>query len=310
MATYSQIVLVRAGETQGVWALDAAFTGGGHTKDEHASLISSVSFKRAAKDTAAGVTAAAEGVVALEHEFFKSINVPIADRLASEVTDNAALLQRVEEARIRPAAKADIERRSELTFVVWKEVNAARAALVPPKPAIVVRGVTQAAYETRYEGLLAKKTIVDTKDGLLTAARTAERSAARQLDLWNKSWYLAWKSEFPEGTEKGDALSNVHTPEGTPVPGILVITGVTQTGLSLAVAYDPETGEHASVLELLYKVAGMHTEFQRVAADKVAGNTIGPFLVGQVVTLGTDVGNSRDSSELSPEQTVTIGPAV
>lgn len=54
MATYSQIILVRAGETQGVWALEATFTGGGHTKDEHASLISAVSFKRAAKDTAAG----------------------------------------------------------------------------------------------------------------------------------------------------------------------------------------------------------------------------------------------------------------
>ena len=100
------------------------------------------------------------------------------------------------------------------------------------------------------------------------------------------------------------------SPEGTPAPGILVITGVTQTGLSLAVAYDAESGEHATVLELLYKVAGVHTEFQRVAADKVAGNTIGPFVQGQVVTLGTDVGNSRDFSELSPEQTVTVGPPV
>lgn len=254
------------------------------------------------------MTAAAEGVVAVEHEFFATINVPIADRLFSEVTDRESLQQRVEEARLRPDSKASIERRSELTLVIWKEVNAALAAQVPPKPPIIVRGVTQAAYETRYSALLAKKIIVDEKDGLLTAARTAERSVARQLDLWNKSWYQAWKSEFPEGTEKGDALSNVHTPEGTPVPGILVITGVTQTGLSLAVAYDPETGEHASVLELLYKVTGVHTEFQRVPADKVAGNTVGPFLVGQVVTLGTDVGNSRDFSELSPEQTVTVGP--
>ena len=47
-----------------------------------------------------------------------------------------------------------------------------------------------------------------------------------------------------------------------------------------------------------------------MAADKVAGNTIGPFVQGQVVTLGTDVGNSRDFSELSPEQTVMVGPAV
>jgi hypothetical protein len=37
---------------------------------------------------------------------------------------------------------------------------------------------------------------------------------------------------------------------------------------------------------------------------------IGPFTEGQIVRVRTDVGNSRDPSELSPEQVITIGPAV
>ncbi len=52
------------------------------------------------------------------------------------------------------------------------------------------------------------------------------------------------------------------------------------------------------------------SDYQRVAANKVSGNTIGPFLQNQVLKIRTDVGNSRDITELSPEQEVTIGPSV
>ena len=140
MATYAQIVTVRAGETQGVWALDAAFTGGGHGKSEHASQISAVAFAIAAKDTAAGVLFAADSVVKVEHAFFAEMNVAIAARLDSEVPDNEPMQKRVDEADdIPPKSEAKIERRTELTFVIWKELNAARAAESPAKPALVIR---------------------------------------------------------------------------------------------------------------------------------------------------------------------------
>lgn len=311
MATFAQIVIARVGESQGVWGLSPAFTGGGKSKEEHASQISAVSFARAAKDTAAGVLFGAASVVAVEHEFFKTMNVAIAARLDSEVPDTDPLQARVDQADdIAPNSEADIERRTELTFVIWKEVNTARAAEAPPRPALTIRSTTQAQYETRYTQLGPKKIIRDEKEGILTGKRTAEKREARKLDLWNKNWYQAWKSEFVAGTEEGDALVNVHTEEGTPVPGILDITGVTQVGFSLKVDFDPESGEHASVLELLYKIVGVHTDYQRVAANKVSGNTIGPFLQNQVLKIRTDVGNSRDFTELSPEQEVTIGPSV
>ena len=311
MATYAQIVLARAVETQGVWALDAAFTGGGKTKAEHSTQMTTVQTAREDKDLSAGVALSAENVVRTDHALFKSFNTVIAARLDAEVPDTDPLQRRVDQAdNIPPDSEANIERRTELTYVIWKEVNTARLAEVPSRPALTVRGMTQTNYESLYKQLLAKRITREEKQGLLSTKRGSEKRVARTLDLYNKNWYQAWKSEFPPGTEKGDALANVHTEEGTPPPGILDITGVTQTGLSLAVAYDAESGEHATVLELLYLVVGVHSDYQRVAADRAAGNTIGPFVQGQVVKLRTDVGNSRDFSELGPEQEATIGPSV
>lgn len=306
MATFAQIVIARAGETQGVWALEPTFTGGGHPQGEHASLISAVIFTVSASDTADGALGSASRAVAAEHRFFAEMNVAIGARLDSEVPDTDDLQKRVDDVFIDQDGEDSIERRTEVTIAVWKEVNAARAAAVPAQAAVVVRGTTVAQYDTRYSQLPAKKAVRHTKRGDVRAKRSAEAREARRLDLWNKSWYQAWKSEFPAGTEKGDALAGVHTEEGTPAPGILNISGVVQTGLSLKVDYDQSSGEHATVMELLYKVVGVDTEFHRVKVNKAAGNTIGPFTQGQSVILGTDVGNSRDFSERGPEQTRVI----
>ena len=310
MATYAQIVIARAGESQGVWALDETFTGGGHPKGEHASLLSNVIFAVSASDVADGVLAGAKRVVAVEHAFFKEMNVAIGQRLDSEVPDTEPMQKRVDEVFIEQTGETSTERRTELTIVIWKEVNAARAASVPAQPAIVIRGMTVAQYETRYVALNGKKTLVDEKAGIARAKKSAESTIARRLDLWSKSWYQAWKSEFPEGTEKGDALAGVHTEEGTAPPEILVISSLVQVGLSLKANYDQTSGDHATVMELLYKVEGVDTIYHRVKVNKELGNTVGPFLQNQVVKIRTDVGNSRDFSEVSPEQTVVIGPAV
>ena len=307
MPTYCQIVVARAAQTQGVWNLDTAFTISSGGKSEHASQISTAIFARAAKDTADGDLKTAERAVRTEHAFFKTMNTPISQRLDSEVPDTDPLQRRVDEAdNIRPTSEANIERRTELTIVIWKEVNAARAAQVPAQPAITVRGTTVGPYETRYNLLLSKRLARDEKDGVLAAKRSAERREARRLDVWNKRWYQAWKSEYPAGTEKGDALSQVDTEDGTLPPQPLLITSLTQNGLHVAVAYDQASGAHATVLELLYKIVGVDEDWQRVTADKAAGNTIGPFETGQTLTIATDVGNSRDFSEMSEPQNITL----
>ncbi len=199
-----------------------------------------------------------------------------------------------------------IERRTQRTIPIWKEVNAVNAALVPVRPAVVVRGVSAAQYETRFQALQAKKTTIEETGGAFTAKRSDLKTKARKLDRWNKDWYQAWGAEFPPATQNGDALAGVDTEAGTALPQVLEIVLVTQQGLSLQVRYDEDTGQHATVLELLWKVNGVPADYLRVAADTGDGNLIGPFAAGQVIALRTDVGNSRDNSELGPEQAVTI----
>ena len=63
------------------------------------------------------------------------------------------------------------------------------------------------------------------------------------------------------------------------------------------------------MLDLNYLVEGVNADFQSVSANVAAGNLIGPFTQGQIVRIRTDVGNSRDHSELSAEQAVTITAA-
>ena len=72
----------------------------------------------------------------------------------------------------------------------------------------------------------------------------------------------------------------MDTEDGTLPPQPLLITSLTPNGLHVDVAYDQDSGAHATVLELLYKIAGADEDWQRVPADKAAGNTIGPFEVG------------------------------
>lgn len=273
-------------------------------------ICDSLTWWLAQSDTADGELATAERAVSGEIASFKEMNVAIAARLDSEVPDTDLLQKRVDQLYLKQTGEDAIERRTELTIVIWKEVNAARAAEAPPRLALTVRSTTVAQYDTRYQALTPKKGTRDVKDGVVHAKRSAELTAARTLDRWNKSWHQAWKSEFPAGTEKGDALAMVHTEESTPPPQVLLITAVVQQGLSLKATYDPASGAHATVLELLYKVTGVDTDYRRVRVNRELGNTIGPFLENQVVTLRTDVGNSRDFSEQSPEQSVTIGPAV
>jgi hypothetical protein len=311
MATYSQVVIVRGQQTQGVWALDDAFTGGGQSKDTHQDQIDLVAAAQTAVLTADGAEEAKDQAVLAEHAFFKAMNVALFQRLDSEVPDDAPLQRRVDEAgAVRQDSELAIEQRAALSAVIWAEVNAARAAAVPVLLPVVVRGTTQAQFKTRLGTLPDKKQEREAARGVLKQKRSVLKSEARKLDLWNKAWYQAWKSEFPPGTPQGDALAGVDTDEGGEPPEILEIAAATPQGaggLSLLVTYVPESGAHATVLELLYKVKGAPGSFTRVTADVGAGNLIGPFTSGQVVQLQTEVGNSRDLSELSPLQEVMIG---
>jgi ribosomal protein L11 methylase PrmA len=302
-----QIVHKRSEQTQGVWALDDGFTVRDLSKDMHEDHAAEVRTAAEEEEEAADVMDSAEAAVRGEYVFFESMNSAIGQRLDSEVPDDDALQRDVDQITgIRQSGEAAIDDRTLKTIVCWKKINAARAAATPPLGAVTVRGVAVAAYETRWTALPGLRQPREVQAGDWRSRNSTRRTKTRRTDRENKDWYQAWKSEFPPGTPKGDALAGVDTETGTAPPKILEIAAVVQAGLSLHVTYVAGTGQHATVLDLQFKVDGVHVEWQRVTADVAAGNVLGPFTAGQVVHVRTDVGNSRDASELSPEQVVTI----
>lgn len=309
MPSFWQITQARGLQTQGVWALSPDFTVGKMGLDDHSDSLAEVLAAATTAEQQKNLLDTSDGQLRTEYAFFKSMNPAIANRLDGEVPDEDPLQGDIDQLRIDPVNRAAIEERTLKTAAAWTKIDAARAAEVPPLPAVLVRGSTAATYQARWEGLPAKRQANETAAGVWRSGSSLLRKASKTLDRMNKDWLLAWKSEFPEGTPEGDALAGVDTESAGPPPQLLEIAAIVQEGLSLRVTYVPGSGKHATVLDLNYLVEEVHGDFQRLTADVAAGNLIGPFTAGQVVRIRTDVGNSRDHSELSAEQAVTIAPA-
>ena len=309
MPSFWQIALQRSEQTQGVWALNDGFLVRSISKDDHSDHANEVFTAATVEEVAADALDTAEAAERTEYDFFQELNGAISQRLDSEVPDDAPLQRDVDEITgIRATSRSAIEQRALKTVVCWKKVNTAGAAAVPPVPPVVVRSVSVATYEARWSALPGVRQATEELAATWRSKNSDLKKVARRLDRENKDWYQAWKSEFLPGTPEGDALAGVDTESSGAAPEILEIAAVVQQGLSLRVTYVPDTGDHATVLDLQWMVDGAQTEWAQVPAALPAGNVIGPFTAGQTVRIRTDVGNSRDASELSPEQTALIQP--
>ena len=75
------------------------------------------------------------------------------------------------------------------------------------------------------------------------------------------------------------------------------------------VDYEKGGGDHATTRNLRWKVEGVDADFANVVELNRAGNTIGPFLVGQVVSILGEVINSS-GRRTSAIRNITIGAPI
>ncbi len=72
----------------------------------------------------------------------------------------------------------------------------------------------------------------------------------------------------------------------------------------------PGGGAHATLRFLQVQVEGVDAAFATLrtlsVADVAAGVEVGPYTAGQTLKVRTDVGNSRDPSEISAEVSVVV----
>ena len=244
----------------------------------------------------------------------KTLGLRVAGMIESQLDEDVHLMDKLERLRrVAPRTASTILKRATELVPIWKQANAALAAAVPALPPLVkpIQGVghTVAMLETllatTYNALV--KTMND-KQELLDKAREDLREHDAAVDRLNKNWYKYVKEAYEPSDDVYEQLAGIPTEPSTPAPEVIEIDAVTQggeEGLQALVSYLPGGGAHATTKKIKWGVAGADTGTPHDAPLDASGNALGPFAVGNVVTIIAEVGNSAGTRTTAP-RTITI----
>lgn len=91
------------------------------------------------------------------------------------------------------------------------------------------------------------------------------------------------------------ALEGITTGTSMPAPDVIKMNNLLQGsdgGLQVLVSYIPGSGYHATRKQVKWMVEGVDGDFAHSAPLDPSGNTLGPFVVGNVVKVLTEEGIS------------------
>lgn len=314
MNQFWDITYARAMPTQAVWGLQAGFELNGLTRTQHGTLTDSL--PTLAQFRATAENNLTDALSAKDNHFLKlgnlSVRLPgLADGMLEEGDDLKDQLDHIF-AIDTAVSEAHTLRRCRLILPFWTDMNTARAAMTPPKPALTLDylgvPVTVADFSTTMDLAIAAQKTEAEKQRDVTTAKGALRAADRKLDRANKRWYKAWLKAYPEGTPEGDAaLADIPTEQGVAQAQALQILTLTPlANHTVRVNLDPAGGAHATTKELQTMLPG-ETEFGHTIP--ITGNEmiLGPYAVGITLTARTRVANSNPGTVTStPKSAVTI----
>jgi hypothetical protein len=243
----------------------------------------------------------------------KLLGTKIPAIIDGQLSENDALMKDVSDLyATKPVTEASILKRARMLYPVWVRANTALAALTPAQPAItrVIQGVAYSAALLKslldgYTDLIAAN---NNKQEILDTKRAALRTLDRRVDQLNKRWYKVVKASYDPGSPEYEALKDIPTEPGTPLPETIEIDTVTQggeEGLQALISYVPGGGDHATTKKIKWQIVGTDAGFTNEAVLDASGNALGPFPVGTVVKIITEVTNSTGSRTTAP-RTITL----
>ena len=198
-----------------------------------------------------------------------------------------------------------------MLYPVWLRANTALAALTPTQDPIkrVIAGTeyTAALLKGLLDGFTGLVKVMRDEGSALKVKKLDLAKHDKAVDQLIKRWYKAAKALAEPGSDLEAALEDVPTEEGTPAPEVIEIDTVTQggdSGLEVLVTYVSGGGAHATTKVVKWQV-GAEVNFPHSAPLETGGNTLGPFTVGQVVKVITEVSNSSGTRTVAP-RTITI----
>lgn len=214
--------------------------------------------------------------------------------------------------KVKQTGQNKILERARRLHPVWVRANTALAAMTPAQPPIVrdIQGTphTAALYLGLLNGFTALTKDQSDAEGLYDGALDALDAHDEECDSLIKRWYKVAKALFEPGTAAYAALETIPTEPTTPAPDPIEINTVTQGGeggLQVLVNYAAGGGDHATTRLIKWQVEGVDPGFDHSAPLDPSGNTLGPFTVGDVVKIMTEVSNSV-ATRTSEVRTITI----
>ncbi len=253
-----------------------------------------------------------EREVARKLLIMKILSLKIPAIIEGQLSENDSIMKDLDDVQaIVPRSEPTILKRARMVYPVWVRANTALAALTPAQPA-----VTRTIGGTVYTAVLLKglldgftdvvKTMRD-KESALNVKKSALRSHDRATDQLIKRWYKVAKASAEPGSALELALNAVPTEEGTPAPDSIEINTVTQGGeggLQVLVSYIAGGGDHATTKLVKWQV-NAETDYPHSAPLDASGNALGPFAVGDVVKIITEVSNSSGTRTIAA-RTITL----
>ncbi len=158
----------------------------------------------------------------------------------------------VGDAEANPRTVPTICKRTGELVPLWKQANAALAALPDPQPPLVRTIAGEAWTVAKLETLCATGydhlvKLLNEKQEALDETREALREHDAVVDRLNKNWYV--KNTYDPGTDIYDALAGIPVEASTPAPDPIGNDTVTQggeRGLQVLVSYVAGGGDHAT----------------------------------------------------------------
>ena len=247
----------------------------------------------------------------------KILGTAVTSLIGGHLDDNEGIIKDVAEVSgVGPRSEATILKRARMLYPVWVRANAAMVALTPTQPPIAraIQGVphTVAMLKALVDGYVDLIKVLGDKEELLDVARGALRAHDQLADRLNKRWYKTVKKGMELTPELESALENIPTEPSTPAPEPIEIATVTQggeNGLQALLAYVIGGGANATGKKVRFGVAGVDTGTPHEVPLDPSGNALGPFPVGTVLTILTEVSNSAGTRTSAP-RTITIGEPI
>lgn len=258
----------------------------------------------------------AERVVARHLLIMKILSVKVPALIEGQLSENQSIMDDLNDVHaVVPRTEPTILKRARMVYPVWMRANTAMAALTPTQPPItrVIAGTPYTAVKLKelLDGFTDVVKDMRDMESVLNGKRMALRSHDRATDQLCKRWYKLAKATAEPDSDLETALKDVPTEQSTPAPDPIEISTVTQggdDGLQVLVSYLPGGGDHATTRQVKWQKNG-ETNFPHSAVLDASGNTLGPFVEGDVVKIITEVSNSSGTRTTAP-RTITLAPPI